>query len=104
MFRECHIVGTKGELIGYGTKLKMRIFGGKATTVHTGSPGVGGHVEGDIRLVSGFVKLLCGDRTDLTDITTIEATVISHDIALASEVSRKNGGVPVILKDYFGKE
>lgn len=104
MFRECHIVGTKGELIGYGTKLKMRIFGGKATTVHTGSPGVGGHVEGDIRLISGFVKLLCGETTDLTDITTIEATVISHDIALASEFSRKNGGIPVTLREHFGKE
>ncbi len=97
MFRECHIVGTKGELIGYGTKLKMRIFGGKASTVHTGSVGLGGHVEGDIRLISGFVKLLCGETDDLTDITTIDATVISHDIALAAEISRKKGGEPVLL-------
>ena len=38
MFRECHIIGTKGELIGYGTKLKMNIFGGKSKTIHTFSP------------------------------------------------------------------
>lgn len=97
MFRECHIVGTKGELIGYGTKLRMNIFGGKSTTVHTGSPGVGGHVEGDIRLVAGFIKLINGETADLSDITTIDATVISHDIALAAEKSRKNGGIPVSL-------
>jgi predicted dehydrogenase len=92
MFRECHIVGTKGELIGYGTKLEMRIFGGKSGSVFTGSPGISGHVEGDIRLISGFVKLICGESTDLTDITTIDATIISHDIALAAEKSRKLGG------------
>ena len=93
MFRECHIVGTKGELIGYGTKLKMRIFGSKAKTISFGPVALGGHVEGDIRLISGFVKLICGEKTDLKNITTIDATVISHDIALAAEESRKNGGV-----------
>ena len=99
MFRECHIVGTKGELIGYGTKLEMRIFGGKTRTVHTFSPNIGGHIEGDIRLIDGFVKLMCGETADLTDITTIEATVASHDMALAAEESRKNGGAPVFLQE-----
>ena len=99
MFRQCHIVGTKGELIGYGTKLKMNLFGGKAAAVHTFSPNIGGHVEGDIRLIAGFVKLLCGETADLTDLTTIEATVVSHDIALAAEASRKNGGKPVFLQE-----
>ena len=97
MFRECHIMGTKGELIGYGTKLKMRIFGSKAKTISFGPVALGGHVEGDIRLVSGFIKLICGEKTDLKDITTIDATVISHDIALAAEQSRKNGGILVNL-------
>ena len=98
MFRECHIVGTKGELIGYGTKLKMNIFGKGSKTVHTGSPGIGGHVEGDILLISNFIKIICGEKTDLSDITTIDATVISHDIALAAEKSRKNGGAPVEIE------
>lgn len=97
MFRECHIVGTKGELIGYGTKLHMNIFGEKSAPVFTGSAPVSGHIEGDIRLISGFVKLLCGQNKDLTDITTIDATVISHDIALAAEESRKNSGKLVLL-------
>ncbi len=97
MFRECHIVGTKGELIGYGAKLKMKIFGGKSKTVFSGIMDMGGHVEGDIRLISGFVKLINGELKDLSDLTTIDATVISHNIALAAEESRKNGGATVTL-------
>ena len=103
MFRECHIVGTKGELYGCGTKLEMRIFGGKSGSVFTGSPAVSGHAEGDLRLISGFVKLLCGENTDLTDITTIDATVISHDIALAAEKSRKLGGELIRLGEGESK-
>lgn len=98
MFRESHIVGTKGELIGVGTKLEMRIFGGKSGNVFTGTMPVSGHAEGDLRTVAGFVKLVCGETDDLTDFTTIEATVESHDIALAAEESRKNGGTLIYLK------
>ncbi len=99
MFRECHIIGTKGELVGYGNKLKLHIFGGKTKKINTGFI-PSGHVEGDIRLISGFVKILCGETSDLTDITTIEATVTSHDIALAAEQSRKNGGAQVLMQNF----
>lgn len=98
MFRECHIVGTKGELVGYGAKLYLNVFGSAQKKIHTATINATGHVEGDIRLISGFVKILCNETTDLTDITTIDATVISHDIALAAEESRKNGGKTVFLK------
>lgn len=101
MFRECHIVGTKGELVGYGTDLRLNIFGGKSKKVRTGFP-IGGHIEGDVRLVAGFVKIICGERPELADITTIDATIASHDIGLAAEYSRKNGGQVVELKEFFG--
>ena len=97
MFRQSHIIGTKGELIGYNTRLEMNIFGGKSKTIFKGNPVASGHAEGDMRLISGFVKLLCGENKDLTNITTIDATVISHDIALAAEKSRKNGGEVIRL-------
>ena len=97
MFRQSHIVGTKGELIGYNTRLEMKIFGGKSKVIFKGNPAAQGHGEGDLRLISGFVKLLCGENNDLTDITTIDATVISHDIALAAEKSRKLGGEVIRL-------
>ena len=99
MFRESHIVGTKGELYGSGTKLKMHIFGGRTTNVNTGALKVSGHIEGDMRIVAGFVRLVCGERKDLTDLTTIDATMISHNIALAAEESRKNGGKLILLED-----
>ena len=76
----------------------MNIFGGKSGTVWTGSPAVSGHVEGDIRLISGFIKILCGERRDLKNVTTIDATVISHDIAMAAEISRKKGGEKVLIE------
>ncbi|MBR6735745.1 MAG: Gfo/Idh/MocA family oxidoreductase [Oscillospiraceae bacterium] len=98
-FRQSRIVGTKGELVGHGTKLTMKIFGGKTKTIHTGSPGFTGHVEGDLRIVSNFVKILCGEKKDLKDVTTIEATIASHDMALAAERSRKNGGIVVELSE-----
>ncbi|MCR5782048.1 MAG: Gfo/Idh/MocA family oxidoreductase [Clostridia bacterium] len=97
MFRECHIIGTKGELVGYGNKLTLHIFGGKTVRINT-APIPGGHIEGDIRLISRFVRIICGETTDLKDITTIDATVISHDIALAAEESRKNGGKRIPLE------
>ena len=75
----------------------MKIFGEKTKVIFKGSPVASGHGEGDMRLISGFVKLLCGENSDLTNITTIDATVISHDIALAAEKSRKNGGEIVRL-------
>ena len=97
MFRQSHIIGTKGELIGYNTRLEMRVFGGKSKLIFKGNPAASGHAEGDLRLISGFVRLICGETNDLTDITTIDATVISHDIALAAEKSRKLGGEVIRL-------
>lgn len=96
-FRKSHIVGTKGELIGYGGDLELRIYGGKSKKLSRGIIDTG-HVEGDIRIINGFVKLLY-DRSDLTDITTIDATVVSHDIAVAAEISRKDGGRVVDLSE-----
>ena len=52
-----------------------------------------------MRLISSFIKIICGEKTDLKDVTTIEATVASHDMALAAEKSRKSGGAVVELKE-----
>lgn len=70
----------------------------KSKNVNTGSLNISGHVEVDIRLIADFVKILCGEITDLTDITTFDATVISHDIALAAEESRKTVALQFYLK------
>lgn len=50
---------------------------------------VGGHIEGDMRLIKSFVKLVNGEKVNDSDLTTIEATLPSHEIAKRAEESRK---------------
>lgn len=97
MFRELHIMGTKGEIIGYNQSLRLCVFGKKSKKVRVGGFKFSGHVEGDIRIVTNFVKLLTDEQTDLSDITTIDTTIPSHEIAAAAEVSRKNNGKTLLL-------
>lgn len=99
MHRETHIMGTKGELIGYDKKLSMCEFGKRVKKVRIGG-GVqlSGHIEGDIRIVNSFVKLLTGEIKDLKDITTIENTIPSHEIASMAEISRKNEGEVILTE------
>lgn len=89
MFRECHIVGTKGELIGYNHSLKLCVFGSSPQKVHIKGLKVGGHVEGDIKLIDSFIKLIYGKLPSLDGITTIDATIPSHAIAAEAEKKRK---------------
>ncbi|HKL94341.1 MAG TPA: Gfo/Idh/MocA family oxidoreductase [Clostridia bacterium] len=100
MMRESHIVGTKGELIAYDKKLKMNIFGGRRRTLNRGSI-ITGHIEGDFRTVIAFCKLLNGklSETLMRDVTFISDTISSHQIVMAAEKSRCNGGIPVNPKD-----
>ncbi len=93
MFRESHIIGTKGELIGYNKKLKLCVFGQKPQKVRIGGIHFSGHVEGDMRLIKNFAALVNGEPTKLSDLTTITATLPSHEIAKIAEESRKNNGV-----------
>ncbi|NLZ25529.1 MAG: Gfo/Idh/MocA family oxidoreductase [Clostridiales bacterium] len=96
MMRESHITGTKGELIGYDKKLKLNIFGGKKKTLSR-LGALPGHVEADIRTVIAFCKLINGELDDkvLSDVTFISDTIASHQIVMAAEKSRLNGGIPV---------
>ncbi|HOD01984.1 MAG: putative 4,5-dihydroxyphthalate dehydrogenase [Firmicutes bacterium ADurb.Bin300] len=89
MFRQLHIIGTKGELIGYGTSLKLAVFGKPTKKVRIKGLKVGGHIEGDMRLIKSFVKLVNGEKVNDSDLTTIEATLPSHEIAKRAEESRK---------------
>lgn len=94
MFRECHIIGTKGELIGYGSSLKLAVFGQPTRKIRVNGIKFGGHIEGDMRLIKSFVRLVNGEPLNDEDLTTIEATLPSHEIAKRAEQSRKAGGEP----------
>lgn len=94
MFRECHIIGTKGELIGYGNSLKLAVFGQPTRKIRIKGIKFGGHIEGDLRLIKSFVRLVNGEALNENDLTTIEATLPSHEIAKRAEESRKANGEP----------
>lgn len=94
MFRQFHIIGTKGELIGYGMSLKIAVFGKPAKEVRVKGIKASGHIEGDMRLIKNFAALINGENVNSKNLTTIEATLPSHEIAKRAEESRKSGGEP----------
>lgn len=94
MYREIRITCTKGEIIGRDdkTKLTVNLFGKGNKKVRTRRVAAGGHVEGDMRFIAAFVRLLNGHTEGMEDITFIDATIPSHKIVMAAETSRLNGG------------
>lgn len=88
--RETRIVGTKGEIIAKKGKVKRQIYGGKRKTVHHGIFDLPGHVDGDMRTVLAFGKLVLGTLTEDKHFTYIKDTVASHQMAHLAEISRKD--------------
>lgn len=101
MFRKTHITCAKGEIIGQDneSKITVNIFGKGGKKVRTKVISFSGHVEGDFRLITSFIKLVNGTLENKEDVTFIDATIPSHRIIMAAEESRHNGGVPVEIGD-----
>ena len=99
MYRTTHIMCEKGEITGRDcdTGLSVKVFGGGEKKVRTRFIPVTGHLEGDFRLIASFLSLLEGKPYRKDYITFIEATVPSHEIIAAAEISRHNGGQRVLL-------
>lgn len=95
LYRETRIRGSHGDLICNMDKgtLELRVFGKKKKTFRLGA--LGSHGGGD----NGLIKNLARDelRTD------ISASIESHLMAFAAEESRLNGGIPVNMKERFGR-
>lgn len=102
MFRKTHITCTKGEIIGKDSekKITVNIFGEGGKKVRTKYISLGGHVEGDLRLITSFIKLMNGTAENKEDVTSIESTIPSHMIIMAAEQSRHNGGAPVEVETF----
>ena len=90
--RETRVLGTLGEIVARDNGIKVLVYGGKTKTIKSGVLALPGHIEGDIRTVKSFVKLINNDLDNLKDVTTLDATLRSHKMAALSEISRKNGG------------
>ncbi|MCL2630278.1 MAG: Gfo/Idh/MocA family oxidoreductase [Firmicutes bacterium] len=89
-FRQLHICGTKGEIIGkdLGCKLKVNVFGGKKRKVKIKGSNVFNHHGGDTGIVNDFIEYLkTGNKTER--LSTMEVTLESHRIASLAEESRK---------------
>lgn len=101
VYRKIHIQGTEGELTGlfdeYENTLVLRRFDGTVTEVDLNKfANLGGsHGGGD----NGFMHevYLYMNGKDSVSITTVEQSVMSHEIALLAEESRLKNGIPVSL-------
>lgn len=102
--RQIRVMGTMGELSGdVGTGI-MNIyrFGKEAEIVDVSKLANCplGHAGGDARLVESTISML--ESNDLSkNLTSIDASVHSHVMALAAEHSRLNNGVSVNLDEFI---
>lgn len=105
--RSVRIMGTKGEIIGNmedGTYTLKRFATGERVEFHCGVSG-DGHGGGDERMVAEFLHLVREHQEEAmaTALTSATASLQSHLIAFAAEVSRLQGGMPVKLADMIGR-
>ena len=98
-YRELHIHGTRGEIIGdmLSNKVKINIYGGESTEVDIGAltDGIYGHGGGDQRLITDVINTFRG--VEAKGVTSIQNSLMSHKIGYAAEASRLAGGELVKL-------
>lgn len=99
--RSTVVYGTKGEIRAddYTGKIRVRVFGGKRFTISTKLIKGLGHIDGDINLIRGWCKLIQGIPYDTKDVTFLSETIKSHRAAIMSDISRKEGGKVIQLKN-----
>ena len=95
--RIIYIYGTHGEIFGDLERGLIRIsrFGGEEEVINVSTSG--GHSGGDEGVMKEFLKMLRGEKKE--PLTSVEASIESHIMALAAEESRKNMGKPVEMGD-----
>ena len=95
IYRETRVRGTLGELSCDMDKgvIDIRIYGKKRKKIKLGA--LGSHGGGDQKLIANLAN---GELK-----TDIAASIESHLMAFAAEESRLNGGVPVVMKERFGR-
>ena len=104
--QSCHrtikVTGALGEVEGdmAGGLLHLRPFGGPEQTIDTREgPGTrSGHGGGDFGLMEQFCRLIAQGGAEA--LTGLDASVESHVMALAAEVSRLDGGRTITLADF----
>lgn len=102
--RTIRVMGTLGELEGNAEtgKITVRIFGSEEDETIDVSAVLAGHVGhagGDTRLVDNIIGIL--QKGDLeNNLTSIDASVHSHVMALAAEESRLENGKSILIREF----
>lgn len=101
-YRTMLVMGAMGEIEGNleENAVYVRRFGQPEEKIALGpvSDEFAGHGGGDSRMMEYLCRLIReGDENALT---SVDASVESHIMALAAEESRKNGGKAITLKDF----
>lgn len=103
-YREFHAKGTRGEIIANmkDNKIVINEFGRDEEVIDLNlqAADLKGHGGGDSGLLSDFLDMLLNDSPPNERTTTLEASMVSHYLALAAEESRVNGGVNIDLEEF----
>ena len=101
-YRTIRVMGAMGEIEGNldENAVWVRRFGKAPERIELDpiSDEFAGHGGGDSRMVEYLCRLI--REEDSNALTSVDASVESHIMALAAEESRKNGGKAITLKDF----
>lgn len=108
--RRAQFCGTKGEiLVTFGSRnidedcIKVNLFTKSFDTQVIYAKDIAsdfsGHGGGDNAMVEEFIDILLGNKSESSNITSIDKSVESHYCAFAAELSRENGGAIINLDD-----
>ncbi len=102
--RTIKITGTRGEIEGEmeSHKIILRRFGQPEEVIdlRDGKSEFSGHGGGDGGLMENFCNLIASGGTE--GLTSVDASVESHVMALAAEASRVDGGKTITLSEFQG--
>ena len=102
--KHCHrimnIQGTKGELNADDRyhEFTVDIFGDETKIISTKNDD-SGHCGGDSGLIKDFIAYLNGNVSEVENLTLISESIESHRMAEAAELSRKNSGLKIDMKE-----
>lgn len=101
MSRYLKVMGTKGEIVADQTTNIVTVtpFGGESTIydINVLAEDLSGHGGGDNAMLTEMFASLNGEAVDAS--STIANSVQSHEIAIASEISRLNSGAFISLEE-----
>lgn len=103
--RHIKIMGTKGDIIADLESCLVNItpFGQKTEVIDINAiadNNDGGHSGGDLRIVDNVVNMIANGNIG-DNLTSIDASIHSHVMALAAEYSRLNHGKSIKLDDFI---